>query len=121
MEYRIEVLHTLHCLNELRIGLSPDYYRGRRQRKLHTGMLAVPISRVLVICNLNWWGDNLDHCIDQIRQVLMCNADLTPVPTMWHDSILDHYIDADQVHTCRNFDAIRAWASSRNSAGLTHG
>lgn len=51
----------------------------------------------------------LEHCIDSIRQALMCNSDISPV--VFHvgqfgDGI---YPKLAATHTCRNFDKIRQW------------
>lgn len=55
------------------------------------------------------------HCIDHIRQMIQCNADMTVIPTRWYDSIHQNYIDSDRTHTCRDFGKVREWASSRYS------
>lgn len=55
------------------------------------------------------------HCIDQIRQYIMCAGDLTPIPVMQYDLLGGFgYVDSDVPHTCRNFDAIRAWTDGRH-------
>lgn len=56
---------------------------------------------------------HIDHCIDQLRQSLMCTADVSPIPYQWYDS-LDSYMPATgSVHTCRDFEAIHKWAKGR--------
>jgi hypothetical protein len=47
-----------------------------------------------------------DHCLDYIRQALMCFADSTPVRLQWRKK--SHYLipQFDQYHTCRNFDLL---------------
>lgn len=56
---------------------------------------------------------HLDHCIDSIRQSLMCSADVTPLPYVWWRKY-DQLMPASAVtHTCRDFDAIRDWAKER--------
>lgn len=60
------------------------------------------------------------HCIDQIRQYIMCAGDLTPIPVMHYDLLGGFgYVNSDVHHTCRNFDAIRAWTDGRHA--LTKG
>ncbi len=88
----LDVLHTLHCVEGLRQTLDPDHYPVRRA-KLH-----------------------LYHCIDHIRQWIMCSGDFTPIPTRWHPEKNSSYVDTDQVHTCRNFDAVANWVSKREAA-----
>ena len=52
------------------------------------------------------------HCIDWIRQALMCNADLTLDPT-------DDYISfgQDSEHKCRNFGRILEWTQEHRYKG----
>lgn len=45
----------------------------------------------------------------------MCAGDLTPIPVMHYDLLGGFgYVDSDVPHTCRNFDAIRAWTDGRH-------
>lgn len=87
----LDVLHTLHCLNHLRTTLYPDTYPQDPQNAV----------------------THAAHCIDHLRQLAMCHADLTPIPTQWFDGIGQNYINSSQVHTCRNFWAVREWATER--------
>lgn len=53
-----------------------------------------------------------DHCIDSIRQSLMCSADVATMAFSWLPSkILEPNMEV--THTCRNFSKIRDWAVSR--------
>jgi len=54
-----------------------------------------------------------DHCIDQLRQMVQCHGDITPMPTKWHKGLRHNYIDVDRVHTCRNFEEIRSFTTAR--------
>lgn len=38
---------------------------------------------------------------------------MTLIPTRWFPGIDRNFIDSDQVHTCRNFDKLREWATER--------
>lgn len=87
----LDIFHTLHCVEQLRQTLDRDYYlEAKKAGSLH-----------------------LYHCIDHIRQMIMCSGDLTPIPTRWHEGKGRAYVDTDQVHTCRNFDAIWEWMQTR--------
>ncbi|TDZ31335.1 Oxidase ustYa [Colletotrichum spinosum] len=55
---------------------------------------------------------HLEHCIDALRQAVMCSADVTPHPWVWKDG--QNREVADVMHSCRNFDAIRDWARPRD-------
>ena len=58
---------------------------------------------------------HLDHCIDAIRQTLMCASDITPMPFAWYLEYQVNFPVFDTLHTCRDFDAIKEWAQARQS------
>ena len=51
----------------------------------------------------------LDHCIELLRQNLMCAADTGVVTAAWVAGYKYAYPDFNTVHQCRNFDKIRQW------------
>ncbi|KAF7186667.1 Cyclochlorotine biosynthesis protein R [Pseudocercospora fuligena] len=93
----LEVMHTLHCLDHIRKSLYPEHYTEDS-----------PVHGTL----------HRDHCLDHLRQTIMCNADLTPIPSRFYLSLGDNYIDSDQPHTCRNWNRIRDWVSERYNGSL---
>lgn len=87
----LDALHTLHCLNHLRMSLYPDHYpQDPKDGRMHNA-----------------------HCVDHLRQLVMCNADLTPVPTQWFNGLERNYINSSREHTCRDFGRVREWATER--------
>lgn len=59
----LDVFHQLHCLNMVRKRFDPDYYPAEDPPRLS--------------------NMHRDHCLDYIRQSLMCHADATPVRLEW--------------------------------------
>lgn len=55
--------------------------------------------------------EHMGHCIDQIRQSLMCAVDVTPYTWRWIEEG-QTYLNQYSPHTCRNFDSIRQWAAN---------
>jgi hypothetical protein len=55
-----------------------------------------------------------DHCIDMIRQVLMCHGDVTLVTHAWVDGYENPFPDFNTWHQCRNFNAISSFASQNS-------
>lgn len=57
---------------------------------------------------------HLDHCIDSIRQSVMCSSDLAPIVWLWIEE--NHLAQpvAQVAHTCRDFDVIREWAEDHH-------
>ena len=60
----------------------------------------------------------LVHCIEQIRQYIMCSGDMTPIPTKFNPLRKHSYVDSDVKHTCRNFGVLRDWLSARYNGSL---
>lgn len=60
----------------------------------------------------------LVHCIEQIRQCIMCSGDMTPIPTKFNPLRKHSYVDSDVKHTCRNFGVLRDWLSARYNGSL---
>ncbi|KAJ4354263.1 uncharacterized protein N0V89_005997 [Didymosphaeria variabile] len=88
----LDVFHQLHCLNLIRKRLNPEYY-------------------------VNDTHVHIEHCLDQLRQALMCSADTATIPWLWSKSQGRTIADARTTHTCRDYDAIREWARERKVEG----
>ena len=56
---------------------------------------------------------SVDHCIDQIRQALVCQADTSVVHYAWSDVVEGVRPRVDNKHMCRNYTKILEWAKSR--------
>ncbi|KAJ6582107.1 hypothetical protein B0H19DRAFT_930448, partial [Mycena capillaripes] len=85
----LDVFHQLHCLDMLRMQLSPGHNYSR-----------LP-------------GSHIRHCIGAIRQALTCSADISTVVWQWSDELQMVEQRDDIVHFCRDFDRIQDWASER--------
>ncbi|KAF7794600.1 hypothetical protein EIP86_005736 [Pleurotus ostreatoroseus] len=94
---QLSVLHNLHCLNFLRKTIYMDHYADPA-----TGNVGkIPGAMV---------PDHIGHCLNMLRQALMCSADLSVNTMMWSDSKNQAMWDPDSVHTCKNWEAIEDWA-----------
>lgn len=62
----------------------------------------------------NWSSAWPDHCIDIIRQTIMCHGDITPMPFLKKAGTDDIFPPLASTHVCRDFDAILNWAKERN-------
>lgn len=51
-----------------------------------------------------------DHCIDIIRQSLMCSADTGIFSYVWVEGYPRPFPDFSVYHKCRNFDVVLDWA-----------
>ncbi|KAF7978050.1 hypothetical protein HWV62_1675 [Athelia sp. TMB] len=88
----LDVFHQLHCLNQVRKALHPNYYPPQ---KIVNGF------------------DHIDHCVNSIRESLTCSADITPNTWIWNQEKQMAAPRLDNMHMCRNFDKIQEWARAR--------
>ncbi|KAI1148706.1 hypothetical protein F4825DRAFT_454176 [Nemania diffusa] len=91
----LDMFHTLHCLDHIRMSLYPDKYDLHAHDHIHQV-----------------------HCVDHLRQLIQCSSDMTIIPTRYFESVGHNYIDSNRPHTCRDFTKIREWASNRYNGEL---
>lgn len=89
----LEAAHQLHCLNLLRKATWSDYYESANDSS-HSAEAA---------------HQHLDHCIEMMRQNIMCNADVTMITWYWVQGHTVPYPNFNTRHRCRNFEKIRDW------------
>ncbi|KAF8972081.1 hypothetical protein BDZ97DRAFT_1650481, partial [Flammula alnicola] len=87
----LDVFHQLHCLNMIRIALHPEYYPEKDQPD----------------------EEHVSHCVDTIRQSLMCNADISVNVWQWNHETSMVVGYSTQAHTCKKFDKLVEWALER--------
>ncbi|KAF9014373.1 hypothetical protein BDZ89DRAFT_962939 [Hymenopellis radicata] len=86
----LEVFHGLHCLNMIRKTLYSEYYTDMR-------------------LGIDGNDDHISHCVDSLRQTLMCSSDISTIVWQWHEKENRNLAHADVARTCRNFEAIQKW------------
>ncbi|KAK5744232.1 hypothetical protein LTR17_002262 [Elasticomyces elasticus] len=92
-----DMLHSLHCLNGIRKHLDMDYYRASMPE------LSEEYQRM-----------HLNHCLEQLRQAVLCHGDMTPVtlrPIVNQNGQTWALLgETEKVHTCRDGEALaKAW------------
>ena len=95
----LEVFHQLHCLRLVRQYTYKDYYAN-----LTSPPQAFTDSEAVL-------RKHVDHCIDMIRQVLMCHSDVTIVTHSWVDAYETPFPDFNTWHKCRDFQKINDFAA----------
>lgn len=72
--------------------------------------------------DLVWGYGHAMHCLNELRESVMCNADDTPLYT----GRLNANVHADEVvngrgtmRMCRNWDALMEWADARSACYLS--
>jgi hypothetical protein len=98
----VEAFHYLHCLNYIRKSIDIDHYPD----------LVEPGT----------WRIHLGHCINSIREYLMCKADLTPIrlvpPAEAGTSV--PVPDFMTTHVCRDYMKVFKYATKERSANTHH-
>ncbi len=64
-------------------------------------MISVPVTQE---------NHSLDHCIETIREALMCNSGTGLVMFHWIEGLDTPYPDYKTFHQCRDSDAVLNWA-----------
>ncbi|KAK7890231.1 hypothetical protein LTR67_008116 [Exophiala xenobiotica] len=117
---QLDVFHQLHCLfqNVLRTALEPHYgLKNDSAQKIDTRYKSGHPYRESHH-RLHIDAQHLNHCINSLRQSIMCHSDIAPVVWQW-----DHPADKVEfnrgflsvTHTCRNFERIQKWAKTHQN------
>ncbi|KZF23305.1 hypothetical protein L228DRAFT_267314 [Xylona heveae TC161] len=88
--------HQMHCLNVLRKYTYLDYYIVKEPEFFRT-----PTVR-----------KHTDHCIEMLRQLLMCSADLHLITYDWVDGVDHPWPDFSTNQFCRNYEDVHAWGKA---------
>ncbi|KAG1730986.1 uncharacterized protein EDB91DRAFT_1349505 [Suillus paluster] len=89
-----EATHQLHCVNMLRRVTWGD----RGQSSDHKNHESLESFRI-----------HLDHCIEMLRQILMCHGDVTMLTYDWVEGHEDPFPNFNVRHQCRNFEKALDW------------
>ncbi|THC87813.1 hypothetical protein EYZ11_012739 [Aspergillus tanneri] len=107
---QLDVFHQLHCLNQLRLkiwGSNPVHSGVAVKSSTDNSTDSDPLGLQEM--------DHLDHCVDSIRQSLMCSSDISAIIWIWHEESQATRPLANSTHTCRDFEAVRQWALDRQA------
>ena len=91
-----EFHHHLHCLNLLRktSWFNFNHYNATQIEGFQDGEAMV--------------RKHVGHCINQLRQVIMCNPDMAVIGQIWVEDIDGQYVNFfAQKHRFKNWDAIQ--------------
>ncbi|KAH7325712.1 hypothetical protein B0I35DRAFT_508060 [Stachybotrys elegans] len=90
------ISHNLHCLKRIRQWMYPDYYYGSEEQD---------------------WDElaaHVDHCLETIRQALLCSADVNVFTLIWTShSKTKPSTRVPQQHACVNWDVLQEWMLGR--------
>ncbi|KAK1993874.1 hypothetical protein LX36DRAFT_585434, partial [Colletotrichum falcatum] len=86
----LDVFHQIHCLNVIREQVYREFYPDKHSKEKQL--------------------EHVDHCIDMIRQVLMCHGDLSVQTYTWIDDYRWPWPNFQIEHMCRKWDLVMDWA-----------
>ncbi|KAK1993872.1 hypothetical protein LX36DRAFT_537726, partial [Colletotrichum falcatum] len=89
----LNVFHSLHCLNMLRKYLYRSHYNAT-----YTGP------------ELESQLDHMSHCIDVLRESLICNGDIAIITYDWRKGHKLPWPNFKVEHECKNWDKILRWS-----------
>lgn len=102
--YQIDTFHSMHCIvrqSSIHVQRSESMLTQHRLRNKLTSDLSLQQW---------WWNDQHTlHCLDYIREQLMCNADLTLQGT---DDLL--HFNKTSGHVCRSWESIMRWSKTHH-------
>ncbi|GAB7325427.1 hypothetical protein MBLNU13_g09453t2 [Cladosporium sp. NU13] len=112
-----EVFHALHCIDAIRLHVSASMYANittprMRQQQSHYDKLEKLSPGIKEL--------HMEHCIDRLREYVMCHADLTPSPLYSYDD-WPGVIGKTGPRVCRKWEPIRRWMDSRGAGSKTDG
>lgn len=87
--------HHLHCLYLLHQSLHPDYYMAQQ-----SPVWGMPRAR-----RVSHW----DHCVEALRQYVVCGADATVVTHDWYEGYAQPVPTQENPRRCANWDAHFQW------------
>ncbi|KAF5866552.1 hypothetical protein ETB97_011437 [Aspergillus alliaceus] len=96
----LEVSHQLHCLNMMRQAMHQDYYNNPD----------FPEQRAAVFTDRPFTVKmHLQHCVEILRQNIMCNADVGIIPHEWVTQTPDPFANFNTWHKCRDLESVEKW------------
>lgn len=94
----LEVTHQLHCLKKVWEDHHLEYYSAAATLKKDRPL---------------FYEQHYEHCIDIIRQRLMCTADTGIVTFRWVKGVHGPYPDFNTAHQCRSWGDLMEFAHER--------
>ena len=90
----LSVFHDLHCLDSLRQAIWAD--------ASHEATGSESTSH-------DHGPEHLMHCVNSLREKLMCHADVAPLSWQWSEAEDGLRVYSDVPHQCRDFSAVLEW------------
>jgi hypothetical protein len=108
---RPEVFHALHCMDAIHTHVSASMYPnittpGMRHQQSHYEEMEKISPGIQEL--------HMEHCIDLLREYVVCHADLTPSPLYSYDG-WPGVIGKAGPRVCRKWEPTRRWMDNRGA------
>jgi hypothetical protein len=104
-----DMFHNLHCLNKIRYEVSKSIYPGVPLGPVYES----EANMTLEAFGPDWPRHHMEHCMDRIRQALICHGDLTPsITRRWNGVKIPVFETRERL--CRKWEPIRQWMDERH-------
>ncbi|OOF98838.1 hypothetical protein ASPCADRAFT_127432 [Aspergillus carbonarius ITEM 5010] len=97
-----EAIHQLHCLHSL--------WQDHHYQK-HPEMFPELTEERNAFPDVA--EEHYEHCVDMLRQRLMCTPDPNFVVWRWVEGVTGPYADFNTPHVCQDYEALLEWGQSR--------
>lgn len=111
-DHGIEEVQTVHVTRPLLP--QPDQRRSKAASTTHwqsSRSIFIFVKPSLIV--------EPDHCIDVLRQGIMCRSDITLFTLQWSEDSLMPRANFGSVHECVDFDVIDKWAGEHRASNDT--
>ncbi|KUJ06686.1 uncharacterized protein LY89DRAFT_602677, partial [Mollisia scopiformis] len=95
---QLDVVHQIHCLNQLRKRAFGGYHRdgGEEEKEVE-----------------EWVWVHLQHCVSILLENLMCGASTDMITLNWIEEAEYPFPDFGVNKQCRDFEAVMEWQDAR--------
>lgn len=130
------VMHQLHCLVSSKSAPPKDITLTSRMAQNHIREYAFPDyyiqetgrDKEVHVCMFSQQGHSIsteltrrtDHCIDNLRHIIMCHADITPRTYEWTENSPYPAMTPTSKRECRKWEPLYTFAKG-NQPSRTHG
>ena len=96
---QLDVIHQIHCLNQLRKRAFVDYYPSNSTAEERQ--------------KPEWYWVHLQHCVSILLENLMCNANTEMLTLNWIEETEYPFPDFSVNKQCRDFETLLQWQEER--------
>jgi len=95
----LNAYHHLHCLRAIKRYIYAQYYHPN-----------VPVEEI----RTDSYSDHIDHCVDLLRETIMCQPDFSMATFQWEGDAIKHPVQNGKTsHQCVDWNYFETWSKER--------